>query len=90
MNAEQIRETLKKYSDIKRSDDKCQDVKVLVILGNLFNFNRDIIEGADHDIIYLPSCSDLSQTEISEEDIVNLCKLGVFYDDDTGIPAMFV
>lgn len=40
------------------------------------------IEGADHDIVYSVDVDQIAKTEITEEEVIKLAKLGWFIYDD--------
>lgn len=73
-----------RYKDIKpeRKLHPSEEVHLLMLLDNLTgNSGHRLISGADHDIVYLSTIEDIAE-KATEEDIMDLRRLGVFYYDE--------
>lgn len=67
-----------------------QDLCVFLILDELLPGNSNIVSGADHDIIWLGvNCEKLSEVA-TEDDILELRRCGVSYDNHNDCLTMFV
>lgn len=52
--------------------------------------DEDLIAAAEHDQIYLSTdCDELSKVA-TEDDVLYLCRCGIFYDDDQECLSMFI
>jgi hypothetical protein len=78
-----------KYEDIKpeRILNKEHDVHAMILLTQLSNGR--VIGGADHDIIYLSHINDIAENA-TEEDILDLIRLGIFNSSEYECLCMFV
>lgn len=81
------------YLDFEQISDKKNtrsDIHAFILLSELFpGYSRDIISAACHDEIWL----DVSSEEIeklTDENILELVRCGVRYDDDNDSLGMFV
>ena len=52
--------------------------------------DEDLIAAAEHDQIYLATDCDELEKVATEEDILYLCRCGIFYDDDQECLSKFV
>ena len=66
------------------------DLHVFLLLDQLVPSSHDIISGAEHDVIWLEvSVEDLAAI-ITSEQILDLARCGVMYNDETESLRMFV
>lgn len=73
---------------IHRRPDICAFILLDLILGKGAPA-RDMVRGAEHDIIYLDVQLD-QLSSATEEQLCDLCRCGVIVDEDTESLAMFV
>ena len=52
--------------------------------------DEDLIAAAEHDQVYLSIDCDELEKVATEEDVLYLCRCGIFYDDDQECLSMFV
>ena len=73
--------------ELKRSSSP--DLHAFKLLERLVDINGDIVCAAEHDTIYLGvSVSELAKV-ITEQDIIDLIRCGVIYDEETESLMMF-
>ena len=53
-------------------------------------YDEDLIAASEHDQIYLSIDCDELEKVATEDDILYLCRCGIFYDDDQECLSMFV
>jgi hypothetical protein len=69
---------------------KRPDINAFILLDRLIPGEHDIVTAASHDEIYLGiECDELAKVA-TEEDIIDLIRCGVRYDNDTESLCMFV
>jgi hypothetical protein len=94
--------TLKEMFD-KHGDEGCHfervvnkkstrpDLHAFLLLDELVpDSNRDILAGAEHDEVFLDVSIDELEGRITEEQVRDLLRCGVFYNDDDEVLYMFV
>lgn len=65
------------------------DLHAFLLLDKLFPATNDIIDGAEHDKIYLRIDDDQVET-LTDEEILELSYCGVMHDEETGGLSMFI
>jgi hypothetical protein len=92
-----LKEVFIKYEDDFAEFEKCTekpsqrgDLCAFAILDRLVPGTRDMVSAAEHDEIYL--CVEPEELEkvATEEDIANLVRCGVIYNEPTDSFSMFV
>ncbi len=79
-----------KFKDIAEPLHLRPDLCAFLLLDKLLpNPGRDMVSGAEHDQIFLDADLDKLAEVATEEDILTLCRCGVFYDDDVESLSMF-
>jgi hypothetical protein len=73
--------------EIKRSNRP--DLHAFIMLNELFPRNRDIISAASHDQIWL-DVDDIEVETLTDEQMIELSRCGVFYCDECCSLSMFV
>jgi len=66
------------------------DLCAFIILDKLAPSERDIVDGAEHDEIWLDVDLEKLSAAATEDDILTLVRCGVRWDDDSDCLAMFV
>lgn len=66
------------------------DIHAFLLLDSLVPGTRDMVAGGEHDIIYLDVEPCQLATVVSEEQVCELRRCGVFIDSNTDSLAMFV
>lgn len=82
-------DSFKEFDDVELKRSSRPDLHAFIMLDELFPKSRDIVTSASHDQIWL----DVSEEEIetlTEEQILELSRSGVFYDDECCALSMFV
>jgi len=99
---EEIVELFEKYNDEYLKFDKIPveerfsnspDLCAFNLLYNHLNEEhkfKDIIQGAEHDEIFLMSLDDLLLDDMTEKDILYLTRCGIRYNEEFGSLSMFV
>jgi len=80
-----------KFNDFAKVESKCnrrRDLHALLLLDELFPSDHDIVINATHEQIFLDVDDDKIET-LSDEQIVELSRCGVFYDE-CGYLSMWV
>ncbi len=87
----------KKYEDEFLEFDKVEnklsnrpDLHAFLLLDKLFPSTNDMISAAEHDEIYLEIEPDKLSRKATEEQILELIRSGVMYDEETDSISMFV
>lgn len=79
------------FDRIKNKRSKRPDLHAFLLLDELAPGNGDMVVAAEHDQIWIDTkIDDLEHSGITEEQVVELIRCGVFYDDDCDCLAMFV
>ena len=65
-----------KYDRIENMRHPRRDIAAFLLLSELVPSDGTIIEGADHDIIYLTDITTLCDAGITEEQVIELVRLG--------------
>lgn len=94
---ENLKEVFDKFEDdyirFERVENKLSlrpDIHAFILLNQLVPAGRDIVCAAEHDEIFLEvSVEDLAKVA-TEEQILELVRCGVMYDEDTDSLSMFV
>lgn len=78
------------FKDIKNKLSKRDDLHAFLLLDKIIPNDHSMIASADHDVIYLNiEIEDLEQA-VTEEQIIELIRCGVFYDEEFDCLGMFV
>jgi hypothetical protein len=87
-----VANTFAKFDDefLKNDFSGRADLAAFNMLERLVPGSRGMIAGAEHDQIWLDVSIDDLSVAATENDIHELVKLGIRYDDDYGCLAMFV
>ena len=90
-------EQYEKYDDEFLKFDRVQnklsqraDLHAFILLDSLFPNNHDIVSGAQHDEIWLDVSPEELAKVATEDQIIELIRCGVRYDESTDSLAMFV
>lgn len=67
-----------------------KDIAAFCLLDRLIPGDKDLIGGADHDIVFLDVDLDKLNENASDDDIECLVRCGVHYDSETESLAVFV
>ena len=78
------------FDQIENKRSKRTDLHVFLLLDSLLPASTDIIESAEHDVIYLQASVEELAKVITEDQVLELVKCGVMIDDDSDLLAMFV
>ena len=88
----EIFDDMDEYGEFDRIEKKLSgrpDLHAFMLLDKLFPHRKDIISAAEHDEIYLSvEPSELAEVA-TEEQIIELVRCGVRYDEDNDSLAMF-
>lgn len=92
-----LKETFDKYEkeflEFDRIENKLNDrpdIHAFLLLDKLFpSKGRDIISAAEHDMFYLDIDCEVLAENITEADVLDLVRCGIFYDDETDGLAMY-
>jgi len=82
-------ESFLKFESVKTKRSNRPDLHAFLLLDELFPKNRDMVSGACHDQIWL----DVSEEDIenlTDDNILELSRSGVFYDRESNALSMFV
>lgn len=92
-----IKEILEKHDDeflkFKHVQNKLSnrpDLHAFLLLDKLVPGDRDIVMSAEHDQIWLAVDPIELENAATEEQIVDLCRCGIIYDEDTDSLFLFV
>ena len=77
------------FSAVENKLSSRPDLHSFIMLNNLFPNNRDMVCCAEHDEIWLDVCEEQIETLTSDQ-ILELYRCGVRYDDESGSLALFV
>jgi chemotaxis response regulator CheB len=98
MTVDELQEMFEKYQDdvsldrlgVEMLGSKRDDLHAFELLDKLVPGKRGMVSGADHDVIYLDVELDDLKDIITDPQVVELVKCGVFFDHDVDCLAMFV
>lgn len=80
-----------KFKEIKNPPCESSDLSAFMLIHKfMIDKEADIIISSEHDEIYLSSIDTLNLEIIKEEDIINLIRCGVRYDQNYECLSMFV
>ena len=82
-------ESFLRFECVETKKSNRPDLHAFLLLNELFPKNRDMVSGAGHDQIWL----DVSEEDIeklSDENILEISRSGVFYDYESNALSMFV
>lgn len=84
-------ETFCKFEDIKNPLCSRPDLNAFLLLNSLVPGKSDIVSAVEHDTIFLGiSLDELAASGITEEQVLELCRSGVMYNDEYDSLFMFV
>ena len=81
-----------RFERITAPRSRCQDIHAFLLLDELCPSSKglDMVSAAEHDIIYLrPELKKLAKV-VTEDQVIELVRCGVFVDSDTDSLSMFV
>ena len=80
-----------KFERVKVKLSSRPDVHAFLLLDTLVPGNSDMVANAQHDEIFLGvELENLVENDITKEQVIDLIRCGVRYDDDVDSLAMFV
>lgn len=92
-----LRETFEKYEDEYLKFDRVQvqmsgrpDLHAFLLLDQIQPGKRDVVSAAEHDEIWLDIDCEALAEQITEEQVCELVRCGVRYDDGPESLALFV
>lgn len=75
-----------KFERVKKKLHKCPDIHAFLLLEQIApiqeGYGSDIVAGANHDEIYLGTDLDLFCENATEEQLIDLIRCGIRYDND--------
>lgn len=71
------------WKDVHPRRSQRADLHVFLLLDSLVPRNRSILAGAEHDKIYLDADTEKLAKVITEEQVLELTRCGVFFEDDS-------
>jgi hypothetical protein len=77
-----------KFDRVQNKRSNRPDLHAFLLLESLFPGTDDIVSGAEHDKIWLDVHEDQA-SELSDDQIMELIRCGVMYDDENYCLAMF-
>lgn len=79
-----------KFEHVEKRLHSRPDLHAFLMLDQLVPSTKDMIAGAEHDKIYLEvRPSELEESSITENQVIDLIRCGVFYDTEYDCFAMF-
>ena len=97
MDEEQIHDLFEKHNDeflkferIEKKRSTRPDIHAFLLLNELCPLDRDIVCSASHDQIWLDPDAGEVCGKATVDQIVELIRCGVFYEEDTSSLSMFV
>lgn len=79
-----------KFERVENKLSERPDIHAMILLDRLQpKPGRDMVAGADHDIVYLDIDTDKLNEVITDEQLTELARCGVLYDSDGDGLAMF-
>ena len=79
-----------KFERVKNKYCQRADLHAFILLNKICPGNKDIIDGADHEIVFLGVDIDKLAENITEERVDELSMCGVFFSNEFNCLAMFV
>lgn len=78
-----------KFERVEKKLNNRPDIHAFLMLDGLFPGDRDIISGAEHDIVWLDIDVERLSHVATKEQLRDLSRCGVHYDSETDSLAMF-
>jgi hypothetical protein len=73
---------------VKNKRSSRPDLHAFMLLDSLFPGSHDVVSASEHDVIYLFPSEDKIES-LTDEQILELTRCGVMYDDDSDSLMMF-
>lgn len=87
---DQFEKELLKFDRIEHKLNTRPDLHAFLLLDSMFSDDSDMVASATHDQIWLAVGGDAFESVVTDEQIRDLARCGIFWDDEVDSLSLFV